>query len=80
MEKPKGYYDVVWQYEAVTYGNDETNNIIPHDAISYNSILSFKSGWRNIEGECDYLMKKYKLGQKFSTKCTSCKGTSLCRR
>ena len=64
MEKPKGYYDVVWQYEAVTYGNDETNNIIPHDAISYNSILSFKSGWRNIEGECDYLMKKYKLGQK----------------
>ncbi|EGT3682483.1 FtsX-like permease family protein [Clostridioides difficile] len=64
MEKPKGYYDVVWQYEAVTYGNDETNNIIPNDAISYNSILSFKSGWRNIEGECDYLMKKYKLGQK----------------
>lgn len=64
MEKPRGYYDVVWQYEAVTYGNNETNNIIPNEALSYNSILSFKSGWRNIEGECDQLMKKYKLGQK----------------
>lgn len=64
MEKPKGYYDVVWKYEAITHGNNESNNIIPIEAVSYNSILSFKSGWRNVEGECDRLMKEYKLGQK----------------
>ncbi|GAA0714436.1 ABC transporter permease [Paraclostridium ghonii] len=67
IEKPKGYYEYAYELEAFTYVNDENNNIIPQDTISYNSILSLKSGWNNIKGESEHLMLKNDIGRYNST-------------
>lgn len=63
IEKPKGFYDVVFKLEAFTYGNDRKNNIIPQETISYNSLLSLKSGWQNVEEQAQNIMQKNNLGK-----------------
>ncbi|MEG1132125.1 MAG: FtsX-like permease family protein [Romboutsia sp.] len=63
IEKPKGYYDYVYELEALTYGNYENNNIIPQDTISYNSILSLKSGWKDIRGQAENIMRRNNIGR-----------------
>lgn len=63
VEKPKGYYDVVWECEAFTYGNDEKNNIIPPDIVTYNSILNLKSGVKNLNEQAQELMNRNNLGR-----------------
>ncbi|MCJ0222631.1 ABC transporter permease [Clostridioides difficile] len=63
IEKPKGYYDYVYELEAFTYESDETNNIIPQDTISYNSILSLKTGWKNIRGQAENIMRRHNIGR-----------------
>lgn len=66
IEKPKEFYnlyDINIPFEAFTYGNDEKDSIIPQDTISYNSLLSLKSGWENIEGEAHNIMGKNNLGE-----------------
>lgn len=65
VEKPLKYYDVVWEYEAFTYGNDGKNNIVPPDIVTYNSILNLKSGVNSLDGQIENLMQRNKLG-KFS--------------
>jgi putative ABC transport system permease protein len=62
-EKPKGFYDTIYELEAFTYGNDAKDNIIAEDAITYNSLLSLKSGWKNIAGQSENLMMKHNLGK-----------------
>lgn len=66
IEKPKEFYnlyDINVPFEAFTYGNDEKNSIIPQDTISYNSLLSLKSGWKNVDGEAHNIMAKNNLGE-----------------
>ncbi|MGX4600036.1 ABC transporter permease [Faecalimicrobium sp. JNUCC 81] len=66
VEKPKGFYDfydINIPFEAFTYKNDGKNNVIPQDAISYNSILSLKGGWKNIDGQANKIMAKHNLGE-----------------
>ncbi|MFR3557423.1 MAG: FtsX-like permease family protein [Paraclostridium sordellii] len=65
VEKPPECYDFVWEYEAFTHGKDGENNIIPADAVTYNSILNLKSGVNNLNEQIETLMKKNNLG-KFS--------------
>lgn len=66
VEKPKGFYDfydINIAFEAFTYGNDEKNNLIPQDIISYNNLLSLNSGWQNIDGQAHKIMAKHNLGE-----------------
>lgn len=63
IEKPEEYYDLVYELEAFTYGNDENNNIIPNDIVSYDSMISFKSGWKDIKGQSANLMERTGLGR-----------------
>ncbi|MDO7205477.1 hypothetical protein Q5M85_16530 [Paraclostridium bifermentans] len=63
-EKPKGFYDTIYEIEAFTYGNNEKDNIIPEDTITYNSLLSLKSGWKDVRGQAENLMMKHNLGKK----------------
>lgn len=63
IEKPKGYYDYVYELEAFTYGNYEGNSIIPKDTISYNSILVLKSGWKDIRGQAENIMRRNNIGR-----------------
>lgn len=66
IKKPEGFYDfydINIPFEAFTYKNDEKNNIIPQDTISYNSLLSLKSGWRNVDGQAYKIMEKNNLGE-----------------
>lgn len=62
-EKPKGFYDTIYEIEAFTYGNNEKDNIIPEDTITYNSLLSLKSGWKDVRGQAENLMMKHNLGK-----------------
>lgn len=64
IKKPKGFYDfydINIPFEAFTYGNDEKNNIIPQDIISYNNLLSLKSGSQNPDGQAHKMMIKHNL-------------------
>lgn len=64
IKKPKGFYDfydINIPFEAFTYGNDEKNNIIPQDIISYNNLLSLKSGSQNPDGQANKIMTKHNL-------------------
>lgn len=63
VEKAEGYHDVVWENEAFTYGNDGTNNIIPQDIVTYNSIVNLKSGVNNLDRQAKELMKRNDLGK-----------------
>ena len=65
VEKQPGYYDVVWEYEAFTHGNDAKNNIIPPDIVTYNSILNLKSGVNNLDEQIKNIVQRNNLG-KFS--------------
>ncbi|MGL5754700.1 MAG: ABC transporter permease [Paraclostridium sp.] len=65
IEKPKefyNFYDINIPFEAFTYGNDEKNSIVPQDTISYNSLLSLKSGFENPDGQAHKIMAKHNLG------------------
>ncbi|GAA0714421.1 ABC transporter permease [Paraclostridium ghonii] len=64
IEKPKGFYDDIFDLEAFTYRNDEKNNIIPQNIVTYNSILSLKSGWQNIQGQAENIIQANNLGKK----------------
>lgn len=66
IEKPKefyDFYDINIPFEAFTYENDEKNSIIPQDTISYNSLLSLKSGWKNADGQAYSIIEKNNLGE-----------------
>ena len=63
VEKPLKYYDVVWEYEAFTYGNDGKNNIISPDIVTYNSILNLKSGVNSLDGQIESIMQRNNLGK-----------------
>lgn len=62
-KKPKEFYDAIYEIEAFTYGNDEKDNIIPEGTITYNSLLSLKSGWKDVRGQAENLMMKHNLGK-----------------
>ncbi len=66
IKKPEGFYDfydINIPFEAFTYKNDVKNNTIPQDTISYNSLLSLKSGWKNVDGQAYKIMGKNNLGE-----------------
>ncbi|MFR3567580.1 MAG: ABC transporter permease [Paraclostridium sordellii] len=63
IEKPQKFYDMNLTLEAFTYKNEENNSIIPEDIISYDSILTLKSGWRNIKGQIKTITKRNDLGK-----------------
>ncbi len=63
VEKPLKYYDVVWEYEAFTYGNDGKNNIISPDIVTYNCILNLKSGVNSLDGQIESIMQRNNLGK-----------------
>lgn len=66
IKKPEGFYDfydINIPFEAFTYKNDVKNNLIPQDTISYNSLLSLKSGWKNVDGQAYKIMEKNNLGE-----------------
>ena len=63
IEKPQKFYDMNLTLEAFTYGNGENNNIIPEDTISYDCIVTLKSGWRNINGQIKTITKRNDLGK-----------------
>lgn len=61
IKKPKGFYDffdIYFPFEALTYGNSEPNNLIPQDNITYDSLLSLKSGWQNIDKQAYSIVGK----------------------
>lgn len=62
-EKPQEFYDVIYELEAFTYGNNVQDNIVPENVVTYNSILSLKSGWKNVSGQAENLMMKHNLGK-----------------
>lgn len=64
IEKPKGFYDfydINIPFEAFTYGNSENNNVIPQNIITYNSVLTLKSGWQNIDGQANRIIGENNL-------------------
>ncbi len=64
IEKPEGFYDfydINIPFEAFTYGNHEKDNIIPQNIITYNSLLTLKSGWQNIDGQANKIMGENNL-------------------
>lgn len=64
IEKPEGFYDfydINIPFEAFTYGNSEKNNIIPQNIITYNSVLTLKSGWQNIDGQANRIIGENNL-------------------
>ena len=63
IEKPKGYYDVVWTYEGFTYGNTKEDNIIPQKAVNYNSILNLKTGTKNLDENIKKIRDRNNLGR-----------------
>lgn len=63
IEKPEGYYDVVWTYEGFTYGNSEVDNIVPPELVTYNSILDLKTGAKNLDGNIKKISKRNDLGR-----------------
>ncbi|RDY27727.1 ABC transporter permease [Romboutsia weinsteinii] len=66
IKKPEGFYDfydINIPFEAFTYGNDEKNNIIPPDIITYDNLLSLKSGSQNPDGQAHKIMAKHNLGE-----------------
>ncbi|MGL5711386.1 MAG: FtsX-like permease family protein [Paraclostridium sp.] len=63
IEKPEGYYDVVWTYEGFTYGNSENDNIIPQELVTYNSILDIKTGTKNLDGNIKKIRDRNDLGR-----------------
>ena len=63
IEKPQKFYDMNLILEAFTYGDGENNNIIPEDTISYDCIVTLKSGWRNINGQIKTITKRNDLGK-----------------
>lgn len=63
IEKPEGYYDVVWTYEGFTYGNSEMDNIIPTELVTYNSILDLKTGIKNLDRNVKKISERNDLGR-----------------
>lgn len=64
IEKPEGFYDfydINIPFEAFTYGNSENNNVIPQNIITYNSVLTLKSGWQNIDGQANRIIGENNL-------------------
>ncbi len=64
IEKPEGFYDfydINIPFEAFTYGNNETDNIIPQNTMTYNSVLSLNSGWQSIDGQANRIMEENNL-------------------
>lgn len=64
IEKPEGFYDfydINIPFEAFTYGNNEKDNIIPQNTMTYNSVLSLNSGWQGIDGQANRIMGENNL-------------------
>lgn len=64
IEKPEGFYDfydINIPFEAFTYGSSEDNNIIPQNIVTYNSVLTLKSGWQNIDGQANRIIGENNL-------------------
>lgn len=64
IEKPEGFYDfydINIPFEAFTYGNNEKDNIIPQNTITYNSVLTLNSGWQSIDGQANRIMGENNL-------------------
>lgn len=64
IEKPEGFYDfydINIPFEAFTYGNNEKDNIIPQNTMTYNSVLTLNSGWQGIDGQANRIMRENNL-------------------
>lgn len=64
IEKPEGFYDfydINIPFEAFTYGNKETDNIIPQNTMTYNSVLILNSGWQGIDVQANRIMGENNL-------------------
>ncbi len=64
IDKPEGFYDfydINIPFEAFTYGNSKSDNIIPKDIMTYNSLLTLDSGWQSIDKEANRIIQENNL-------------------
>lgn len=63
IEKPKSYYEDFYRFNSFTYENKVDMGILPQNIVTYDSIISLKSGDGNIGGELSKLVNKYNIAR-----------------
>lgn len=63
IEKPKSYYEDFYRLNAFTYENKVDTDILPQNIVTYDSMISLKSGDVNIEGQLSKLVNKNNIAR-----------------
>lgn len=63
IEKPKSYYEDFYRLNAFTYDNKVDMGILPQNIVTYDSLISLKSGEVNIGGELSKLVNKNNIAR-----------------
>lgn len=63
IEKPKSYYEDFYRLNAFTYDNKADMGILPQNIVTYDSLISLKSGEANIAGELSKIVNKNNIAR-----------------